>query len=182
MGYSIAAAAARGSQGHTGKRSHPYCSSPSVEFVPVISAEDMYNEVMRRFPDCDVVIKTAAVSDYRPASYSGEKIKKTGGRFTLEMVKNPDILAGLGRIKEGRILVGFAAESANVIDYARDKLKKKNLDLIVANDITREGAGFAGDTNQGYLLDAKGGIQRLPGMTKARMADVILERIAALLK
>ena len=97
------------------------------------------------------------------------------------MVRNPDILAELGGKKKGQVLVGFAAESTNVIDYARDKLRKKNLDLIVANDITREGAGFAGDTNQGYLLDAKGGIQQLPAMTKARMADIILDRVALLL-
>jgi phosphopantothenoylcysteine decarboxylase/phosphopantothenate--cysteine ligase len=182
MGYSVARAAARrGARVILISGPTDIEPPPSVELVPVVTALDMYEKVMQYFPDCDVVIKTAAVSDYRPAVYSGEKIKKTEGRFTIEMVRNPDILAELGRKKKGQILVGFAAESANVIDYARDKLKSKNLDLVVANDITREGAGFAGDTNQGYLLDAKGGIQQLPAMTKDRMAEIILDKVAQLL-
>ena len=182
MGYSIAGTAARRGarviliSGPTNLE-----PPPSVEFVPVVSALDMYNEVMRRFPECDVAIKTAAVSDYRPASVSQHKIKKTGDGMSLALVRNPDILSELGKIKGGRILVGFAAESTNLLEYAREKINKKNLDLIVANDITRKGTGFDSDANEGYILDSAGATEELPRMSKMQMADIILDKVVSLL-
>jgi phosphopantothenoylcysteine decarboxylase/phosphopantothenate--cysteine ligase len=182
MGYCIAGAAARrGARVVLISGPTHLEPPPPVEFVPVVSALEMYNEVMRRFPECDVAIKTAAVSDYRPASVSQNKIKKTGGGMTLDLVRNPDILSELGKIKCDRILVGFAAESTNLLEYARKKIEQKNLDLIVANDITREGAGFGSDANGGYLLDAKGGTEELPLMGKIQMAEIILDKVASLL-
>jgi phosphopantothenoylcysteine decarboxylase/phosphopantothenate--cysteine ligase len=179
MGYSIARAAAqRGAKVYLISGPTHLPPPPSVEFRPVVSAVEMYNAVMELFPRCDAVIKTAAVSDYRPDRVHNEKIKKSEGRIVLELVRNPDILFELGKNKGEKILVGFAAESERLQEYATDKLKNKNLDLIVGNDITREGAGFGSETNQGFLLDARGELQHLPQMSKEQMADIILDKVA----
>lgn len=181
MGYSIAgAAAARGAR--VILISGPTHLQPpaSVEFVPVVSAVDMYNAVMDSYKECDIVIKTAAVSDYRPAVAYNHKMKKTQNEISLDMVRNPDILAQLGKDKGKRILVGFAAESIDIIEYAKDKIKKKNLDMIVANDITQEGAGFNSNTNEGFILDSNGGMEQLTRMDKMEMANIILDKIACL--
>jgi phosphopantothenoylcysteine decarboxylase/phosphopantothenate--cysteine ligase len=124
----------------------------------------------------------AAVSDYRPAEVAAQKFKKTQGPVRLELVRTADILAGLGEAKDGRVLVGFAAETEKLREHARAKLHEKHLDLIVANDVTRAGAGFGGETNAAVLLDASGGEEELPVMTKRELAERILDRVVALLK
>ncbi len=183
MGYSLAKAAA-GRGARVVLISGPTQLEPpsGVELVRVESALEMYMAVMEYYPQCDVVLKAAAVSDYRPARKSGEKIKKSDDRLILEMERNPDILLELGKYKGNCILVGFAAESHNVEEYAREKIRKKNLDLIVANDITLEGAGFNTDTNVAAIIDSEGKAEYLPMMSKSELAHIILDKVAVLLK
>jgi len=119
------------------------------------------------------------VADYRPAEPSGSKIKKGKGPLTLRLERNPDIIAALGKKKGGKIVVGFAMETEDLLERARQKMKDKNMDLIVANDLSRKGAGFEGDTNVISILDREGGLQELPLMDKKDAADRILDRISA---
>ncbi|ONI44413.1 phosphopantothenoylcysteine decarboxylase, partial [Epulopiscium sp. SCG-B10WGA-EpuloA2] len=123
-----------------------------VNVVNVRSAMEMYEEVHKYFKDTDVVIKAAAVADFRPKEVQQEKIKKGADTLTLELIKNPDILKSLGDAKENQILVGFAAESENLIENAINKLNSKNLDIIVANNIKQDGAGFNTDTNIATII------------------------------
>jgi phosphopantothenoylcysteine decarboxylase/phosphopantothenate--cysteine ligase len=153
-----------------------------VEFVPVSSAVDMHDAVMRHFESADVVVKSAAVADFRPSSRAQEKIKKKGGPLLLALERNPDILAEIGKRKGGQVLVGFAMESEDLLGNAKIKLKKKNLDLIVANDLKQSGAGFQTDTNIVKILDRAGGIEELPLMDKMDVANRILDRVHRLLK
>ena len=127
----------------------------------------------------DVIIKAAAPLDYRPKVIAGQKIKKIKDRESIEMVRTPDILEELGRIKAdyGYTLVGFAAETESLTAHASEKLKKKNLDLIAANDVTQENAGFESDTNIIRLLYRDGRTEDLPLMTKDELADQLLDRI-----
>jgi len=127
-----------------------------------------------------VIVKAAAVADYRPARRAGQKIKKGEQGLQLELEKNPDILAELGRLPGARLLVGFAAESERLLENARQKLQAKNLDLIVANDITAAGAGFDVDTNQVRLLYRDGRQQELPLASKQEIAGQLLDAILAL--
>jgi phosphopantothenoylcysteine decarboxylase/phosphopantothenate--cysteine ligase len=152
-----------------------------VEMVAVNSARDMYAAVLEYFPLCDAVIKTAAVADYRPRVQVDQKIKKDAGGFVLELERNPDILYELGQRKEHQILVGFAAETHNLDEYARQKISKKKLDFIVANDVTREGAGFGTETNIVNLVFPDGKVRYLPQMSKAEVAEHILDELAVLL-
>jgi phosphopantothenoylcysteine decarboxylase/phosphopantothenate--cysteine ligase len=183
MGYAIARAAAwRGAR--VLLVSGPTCLAPpcGVEVHPVTSALQMRDETLRRAAEATVVIKAAAVADYRPAAPSGQKIKKEEtGEITLKLEKNPDILAELGKTKGGRILCGFAAETADLTANARKKLQEKNLDLIVANDVTQAGAGFDGDTNIVRLLFRDGTEEAFPQMTKDEVAHRLLDRIVGLL-
>ncbi|HPL62354.1 MAG TPA: bifunctional phosphopantothenoylcysteine decarboxylase/phosphopantothenate--cysteine ligase CoaBC [Syntrophales bacterium] len=151
-----------------------------VELVGVSSAVEMKEAVMRRLQDSTVIIKAAAVADYRPAQTSGAKIKKEAGPLRLALERNPDIIAEIGRKKGRRILVGFAMETENLIGNARIKLKEKNMDLIVANDLSRPGSGFQTDTNIVKILDRRGGIEELPIMEKSAVANHILDRVLAL--
>jgi phosphopantothenoylcysteine decarboxylase/phosphopantothenate--cysteine ligase len=128
----------------------------------------------------DVVIGAAAVADYRPLDYSDEKLKKNDNDMVIKLTRNPDILEGLGKRKQHQILVGFAAETSDVIQNARQKMQKKNLDLLVANDLTVEGAGFAGDTNIVTLLFKDGREEKLPLMSKLEVAGVILDAVLEL--
>lgn len=181
MGYALAkAAAARGARvilvsGQTALT--PPCG---VEFVQVDSALDMYNAVLEYYPAADVAIKAAAVADYRPARAAGQKIKKKDTQLSLELEKNVDILYELGKVKNGKILVGFAAETEDLVNNARDKVLKKNLDFIVANDVTRAGAGFGSDTNLAQLIYPDGRIKSLELMSKLALGHRILDEIAAL--
>ena len=140
----------------------------------------MYDKVMELYPACDIVFKTAAVGDYRPETYHDQKIKKGSSQLVLTLVKNPDILQELGKRKKEQILVGFAAETQNVAEYAREKMQQKNLDFILANDITESGAGFMNDTNKGVLITHEGEIVEIPLLDKNefahRMIDEVLKR------
>ncbi len=144
------------------------------------SADDMAEAVTTRYDETSVVIMAAAVSDFRPAHRAPQKLKKGGAdtQLSLELVRNPDILEGLGKRKGGQILVGFAAETHDTEAHAREKLARKNLDLIVANDVTEPGAGFGGDTNRALLIDGSGA-EQTGLVSKRQLAERILDRVAA---
>ena len=148
-----------------------------VKCVNVRSAREMYEAVHEHFEWADAVIKTAAVADYRPKEMSSHKIKKNGENLVLELVPNPDILKSLGERKTHQILVGFAAETQNVIEYAEDKIRKKNLDFIVANNIAAAGAGFKGDTNIATIIEKNGTITEYQKMYKSELGNVILDKV-----
>ncbi|ADL07786.1 bifunctional phosphopantothenoylcysteine decarboxylase/phosphopantothenate--cysteine ligase CoaBC [Thermosediminibacter oceani] len=147
------------------------------KYVAVETALEMREQVLKFFPWCDVVIKAAAVADYRPKNYSGRKIKKKDAEMVLELEKNPDILKELGEKKDRQVLVGFAAETNDIQKNALEKLNRKNLDLIVVNDVTVEGAGFGVDTNIVKIIHRNGTIEELPKMPKKEVANAILDRI-----
>lgn len=150
----------------------------NVEIIPVQSAQDMYEAVSREWDGADIVIKAAAVADYRPKEVYMEKIKKKGDTLSLELVKNIDILETLGKRKSHQYLIGFAAETRSLEMYAREKLERKNCDLIVANDVTLSGAGFGTDTNAVHIYDRDGLVEELELMSKEEVAHRLL-RIAA---
>lgn len=152
-------------------------NAPSgCKVVSVVTTKEMYDAVMDNL-EVDVVIKAAAPADYKPAHYSEEKIKKNEGLLTLTFDKNPDILRRVGELKKNQILVGFAAETNNVAEYAKKKLVEKNLDMIVANDVTAEGAGFNGDTNIITIFEREGNSTSYAMMDKTEVAKVIVEKI-----
>lgn len=148
-----------------------------VRFIAVSSAVEMRDAVMEHFDSSTVVIKAAAVADYRPKRRADSKIKKRGENLKIELERNPDIIAEVGKKKGKRILVGFAVETENLIENARVKMVKKNMDMIVANDVTEKGAGFGYDTNIIKILAADGEIEDMPLMTKMEVADRILDGI-----
>jgi len=154
---------------------------PGVRFVPVTTAGDMYDAVIADLDWCDVLVKSAAVSDYVPESVSSSKLKKGATALDLHLVPSPDILLEAGRRKGRRILVGFAAETDDIVENARAKMRRKNLDLIVVNDVKQEGAGFGGDTNAAKIIDAGGTVVDVPMTSKRDLAGIILDRIAGLL-
>jgi len=148
----------------------------AVEWVPVNTAEEMRGAVRDRAAEADIVIMAAAVADYRPSAASASKLKRSEGRLTLELEATPDILAELGREPSARILVGFAAETGDIAVNARAKLSRKGADMIVANDVTREGAGFDTDTNIVTLFLRDGRDIALPKMPKLDVANRILDQ------
>nr|WP_302595832.1 bifunctional phosphopantothenoylcysteine decarboxylase/phosphopantothenate--cysteine ligase CoaBC [uncultured Cellulosilyticum sp.] len=154
-----------------------------VKVINVKSARDMYAAAHDYFEWADAVIKAAAVADYRPKVESHHKVKKGDNEeMTLELVKNPDVLQSLGERKEKQVLVGFAAETDNVIEYAMQKIAKKHLDFIVANNIAKEGAGFKGDTNIATLIEANGQITEYAQMSKLDLGDAILDKVKCYFK
>jgi phosphopantothenoylcysteine decarboxylase/phosphopantothenate--cysteine ligase len=148
-----------------------------VDWVPVRATEQMHRTVLERAREANVAIMAAAVSDYRPTTAQDTKIKRGEGRFTLELEPTPDILAELGREKGNRVLVGFAAETDRVAENARGKLSRKGADMIVANDVTQEGAGFDTDTNIVTLYLRDGREIPLPKMSKLDVANRILDQV-----
>lgn len=146
------------------------------------SAEEMHREVLNKYRESDIVIKSAAVADYRPSKAFDQKMKKQDGSLTIEMERTKDILKELGERKEQQILVGFAAETENVEEYALSKLQKKNLDMIVANNVTQEGAGFGIDTNIVTMYKKDGGKIELPVLSKQEVAKHLLQEIVRLTK
>ncbi len=152
-----------------------------IKVVEVRTAEEMKDAVMAEFGSCDVVIMTAAVADFKPKKFVEKKIKKCDS-YLLELGKNPDILASLGKIKGDRVLVGFAAETEDAVDNGIEKMKKKNLDLVVINDVTEAGAGFGFDTNKVVIVDRKGKVNNLPIMPKEDVARVVLDKVRKLVK
>jgi phosphopantothenoylcysteine decarboxylase / phosphopantothenate---cysteine ligase len=153
-----------------------------VTRISVQTAMEMYDTVLGLFPEMDVVIKAAAVADYRPSVEAKQKIKKTGTSSTLELVPNPDILAELGRKKTSQILIGFAAETENLLANAQSKMQKKNVNLLVANDITQPGAGFGSPTNIVSFLFPEGRSIVLPVMSKLEVARHLVHEIVTLLE
>ncbi|KAB3535236.1 bifunctional phosphopantothenoylcysteine decarboxylase/phosphopantothenate--cysteine ligase CoaBC [Alkaliphilus pronyensis] len=148
-----------------------------VEVISVTSAEEMYNRVMEHFKQNEIIIKSAAVSDYRPEIKAINKLKKQEGPLQINLVRNPDILYELGLNKGSKKIIGFAAETDNIIEYAKAKVAKKNLDLIVANDLTEEGSGFGSDTNAVYLIDSSYNIIKIDKMSKLDISHRILDKI-----
>ncbi|CAM3414283.1 bifunctional phosphopantothenoylcysteine decarboxylase/phosphopantothenate--cysteine ligase CoaBC [Aeromicrobium ponti] len=153
-----------------------------VKLINIESAEEMYHAAMEEYENANIVIKTAAVSDYRPKVCFSQKMKKQPGDEVLELERTKDILFELGQKKKGQILIGFAAETERVDVYAKGKLKKKNADMIVANNVTSEGAGFGTDTNIVTLFKKDGTSEELPLMSKKDVAAKILQEAAILLK
>lgn len=178
MGYELAKAAYfRGAKVTliSGKTAIP--APYGVNLVEVTSAEDMYRACMEAAPNCDVIIKAAAVADYRPQTESAQKIKK-GGALSIPLAQNKDILKELGAAKKtGQILVGFCMETQNLLENAEKKLKSKNLDFICANSLTEPGAGFEGDTNALTLLFQDGEKKKLPKMSKFQAGMKILDEV-----
>jgi phosphopantothenoylcysteine decarboxylase/phosphopantothenate--cysteine ligase len=178
MGYAVAEAAMR-----RGARviliSGPTTLKPphGVEFIGVKTALEMFEAVLAQYPHVDVVVKSAAVADYRPKEVQQHKIKKSQENMTIELENNPDILAELGRRKTHQILVGFAAETRELERNAFRKLEMKNLDLLIANDVTEPGAGFGSDTNVVKLVYPGQIIVPLPKMNKRTLADRILDEV-----
>lgn len=148
-----------------------------VRLVPTRSAADMASAVFELYPASNIVVMAAAVADFTPESVSGRKIKKENRPDQIRLSATQDILLELGRAKSGQFLVGFAAESEALLENARQKLHKKNLDLIVANDISKTDLGFQSDRNQVTLLDAAGGEETSEILTKSRIAEFIWDRI-----
>lgn len=184
MGYAIAQeAAARGAKVHLISGPSNLKVPKGVDFVPVESTEDMFKAVEAKFDATDVLIKSAAPSDYKPKTYAAEKIKKReGGLMAVEFSPNPDIAKHFGAMKGDRVIVGFAAESHNMADYAKKKLKEKNFNFIVANNITEAKAGFGSDTNHVHIFSADGTDEELPMMDKSDLAAAILDRVERDLK
>lgn len=181
MGYAVAKAAAdRGAFVKLISGPVAIASPSNVETVNIITAEEMREEVMKSYVDFDIIIMVAAVADYRSAEISGIKIKKKDDKMVLRLEKNPDILKELGKVKGSRLLIGACAETNDLIENARAKLLGKNLDMIVANDVTMEGAGFETDTNIIKLLKRDGNIRELPIMSKLNAAHEILNEIKTL--
>lgn len=177
MGYAIAEQAA-----HMGAKVILVSAPTSlpipngVDFISVDSAVSMQEAVEARYNDVNVVIMAAAVSDFRVLHKAEQKIKKMES-MTIELVKNPDILQGLGSKKSHQILVGFAAETEHVIKYGQDKVAKKNLDMLVANDVSKSNAGFNVDTNEGYFLYPDKEPKEMPNMKKSDLARHILREV-----
>ena len=180
MGYELARAAMlRGAQVTLVSGPTALEPPPFVELVRVESAAQMHDAVMAAAPAQDVIIKAAAVADYRPAHTAGEKIKKSGADLTLELTRTPDILAELGAARRpGQFLCGFAMETRDLLDNARAKLEKKGADMIVANSLREAGAGFGGATNHVTLVEPTG-CTELPLAGKDEVAHRILDRILA---
>jgi phosphopantothenoylcysteine decarboxylase/phosphopantothenate--cysteine ligase len=183
MGYALAKMARRrGAEVIlvTGPTSLPIPRS-DIKLISVKTAEEMRKAVFAHLKDCSVVIKAAAVSDYRPKEISRMKLKKNSFNTSLELERTRDILGEIGKKKGKRILVGFAAETEDLISNARKKLKEKNLDLIVVNDVMKPGVGFASETNQVKFLTSSGEVKDLPLMSKEEVSQFILDEVISLL-
>lgn len=181
MGYAIAAEAARQGARVILVSAPTSLSVPAnVELVAVDSAQSMKEAVDRLYDSVDIVIMAAAVSDFRVANKAEQKIKKMES-MTLELVKNPDILQSLGERKTHQLLVGFAAETEHVVEYGQDKVKRKHLDMLVANDVSKANAGFNVDTNEGYFLYPNREPKVMQNMKKSELARHIIGEISDLL-
>lgn len=181
MGYALARSAWRRGAEVTLVTGPTHLEPPvGVKVIPVGTAEEMRKAVLNEYPSQDAVIKAAAVSDYKPLRSAQQKEKKKGSTFAVKMAPTPDILAELGKKKGNVILVGFAAETTNHLANAVDKIKRKNLDLIVLNDVSREDIGFAADSNEVRIIDSEGNEEVVPLMPKEDVADRILDRIKGL--
>ena len=184
MGYAIAKMAANRGADVTLVSGPTNIEPPSniKKLIKVQSAKDMYDAIIDNFDENQVIIKSAAVADYKPKNYSDKKIKKNDDDLVIKLDRNKDIAYELGKIKKDKILVGFAAETNDIIENAKGKIQKKNFDFIVANDLTEEGAGFGTDTNIVKIIDKEGNINKYPQMKKDEVANVILDKVKSLLE
>ena len=181
MGFALAAAAwRRGATVQLVAGPTTLATPPGVHRTDVQTAAEMHHAVLNAFDSATIVLMTAAVADYRPAQVAPQKLKKGPGGRTLELVRTVDILADLAPRKGSRLLVGFAAETEDVLANAARKLTEKGLDLIVANDVAGSNTGFAVDTNAVTLLDASGRREAVPLMSKAEVADRVLDHVVRL--
>ncbi len=181
MGYALAAVARQWGANVTLISGPVLLEAPQgVNRINVESAEEMYQRVLSHARNATIVLMAAAVCDYRPKERSPKKIKKVSPLSSLDLIETDDILMALSHEEGGRIVVGFAAETDCVVENAKEKMKRKGLDLIVANDVTQDGAGFDLDTNIVYIIDAAGEVTALPKMSKQAVAEHILERVCGL--
>ncbi len=178
MGYALAyAAVVAGHEVRLISGPVSLAAPAAVKVSDVVSAADVLNSVQDNLQWCDVLIMAAAVADWRPASVSAVKLKKSNMSGTLELERTPDILKSVAKYKGGRFFVGFAAETGDPLPEASRKLKEKGLDMIVANDVSQSDAGFAVDTNRVTVLFANGDYDNLPLMSKVEVAKMIVEKI-----
>ena len=184
MGYAIAEAARdRGAEVLLISGPATAALPTGIETRYIETTLELQDALLERFDQTDIVVMAAAVADYRPQAFSSNKIKKTTDQVTIPLAQNPDIAQALGeRKRKGQITVGFAAETDDLVENAQKKLIKKNCDLIVANDVLAEGAGFEGDTNIVTLLDQSGNREQLPLLSKREVADQILDRVVTLIQ
>jgi phosphopantothenoylcysteine decarboxylase/phosphopantothenate--cysteine ligase len=186
MGYSIAKIAKRRGADVILVTGKTYVPPPRMDLhvIEVETACEMRDAVMEHYRSCSVIIKAAAVADFKCKNETCQKIKKKGDDsiVTLELEKNPDIIGELGKIKEHRVLIGFAAETENLFDHAAEKLKKKNLDIIIANDVAKPGIGFGSDNNEVTIIEATGSAKHVPILNKDEIAHIILDAAKKALK
>ncbi|WP_455104735.1 bifunctional phosphopantothenoylcysteine decarboxylase/phosphopantothenate--cysteine ligase CoaBC [Peptostreptococcus sp.] len=184
MGYAIAKrAVARGAQVTlVSGKTDLEVPEGLAKFISIESADDLYENLVGEFDSNDVVIQSAAVADYKPKSYSDKKIKKKDSDLRIDLCRNKDIAQELGKIKGNKVLVGFAAETNDVLENAAKKIKKKNLDFIVANDLTMQGAGFSTETNIVKIIEADGRIKEYPKLLKSEVGDIILDKVRDILE
>ena len=184
MGYAIAKrAVARGAQVTlVSGKTDLEVPEGLAKFISIESADDLYKNLVGEFDSNDVVIQSAAVADYKPKSYSDKKIKKKDSDLRIDLCRNKDIAQELGKIKGNKVLVGFAAETNDVLENAAKKIKKKNLDFIVANDLTMQGAGFSTETNIVKIIEADGRIKEYPKLLKSEVGDIILDKVRDILE
>ena len=181
MGYALARAAARrGAEVVLISGPTALTPPPGVKVTAVDTAAEMRRAILDEYAACTAVIMAAAVADYHPAEFSVNKIKRGRGSLDVRLEPNPDILKELGRRKDGKLLIGFAAETDNLDANAEKKLREKNLDMIVANDVTKQGSGFDGDTNIATIIDRRGATHSLPLMSKDELADQIFDHLLTL--
>lgn len=186
MGYSIAKIAKRRGAEVILISGKTYVPPPRTDMhiIEVETACEMRDAVMEHYRSCSVIIKAAAVADFKCRNENCQKIKKKGDSsiMNLELEKNPDIIGELGKIKEQRVLIGFAAETENVFDHAAEKLKKKNLDIIIANNVAQPGIGFGSDNNEVTIIEAAGSAKHVPLLNKDEIAHIILDAAKKALK
>ena len=183
MGYAIADAASHRGASVQLISGHATISPPNgIDITLVETTQEMHETVLGKFDESDIAIMAAAPVDFRPAEYTAHKIKKHTDTLSLTLEKTPDTAQKLGAIKEQQLTICFAAETNDVLDNAKEKLARKNCDLIVANDILAEGAGFASDTNIVMLIDKVGNCEQLPRLSKQEVANAILDRVVRLME
>ena len=181
MGYAIAQAAAKRGAKVTLVSGPVQLPAPAnIEVIYVRSAREMHEAVMRCLPDASIIIKSAAVADYQLSEIPQQKMKKTAARFSLQLDPTPDILAEIGRVKGDRLLIGFAAETQNLLEEGRRKMAAKNCDMIVANLVNQDGIGFESDKNEVEIMTRSGDIVHAGPADKSEIAERILDQVAIL--
>ncbi|MBU1766893.1 MAG: bifunctional 4'-phosphopantothenoylcysteine decarboxylase/phosphopantothenoylcysteine synthetase, partial [Candidatus Omnitrophica bacterium] len=178
MGYALAQAAKiRGADVKLISAPTLLSQPGGIEIINVVTARQMRDKVIENLASTDVLIMASAIGDFKPKTFTKQKRKRAEGSWDIKLVPNSDILLEVGKIKKNKITVGFSIETENQIDVAKEKLKTKNLDLIVANDIIMKNSGFCSDTNKAVFIDKNGKIEKMPLLSKIELADKILDKI-----